>query len=204
LFTRRKTGSKIRGVVASSLAWPAWGKHAGVSHAVRAPAEPTERWLRRHGGPQLRALADALQSAGNNPGYRRAADAYDAAGLLLDRPKDVLDLVASIVLARDGLMAISHKTSRPRPPCFLNPLHGCSTGMRLWTSTIIWCPHTEVPACSACGSARREHDGMILLTLDYEGQLRPYFQVEVYWARTGFGANEPDLPQRVLERLKVD
>ena len=45
---------------------------------------------------------------------------------------------------------------------------------------------------------------MILRTLDYQGRSRPYFQVVGYWARTGFGAFEPDLPQRVLERLKVD
>jgi hypothetical protein len=191
-------------VVAASLAFPAWGKHAGLSHAVRAPAEPTERWLRRHGGPQLRVLAGALQNDGDNPGYRRAADAYDAASLLSDDPKDVLDLVASVVLARDGLKAISSRTARPRPPCFFNPLHGCSSGIRLWTSAVIWCPHAEVPACSACGSTRVEYDGMILLALDYEGQRRPYFHVEGYWARTGFGAFEPDLPQRVLERLKVD
>jgi hypothetical protein len=47
-------------------------------------------------------------------------------------------------------------------------------------------------------------EGQVLRTLDYEGQHKPYFQVSGYWARTGFGAFEPDLPQRVLERLRVD
>jgi hypothetical protein len=191
-------------VVAPVLAWPAWGKHAGVSYAARAPAEPTERWLRRHGGPQLRALSGALESAGDNPGYRRAADAYDAAALLADRPQDLLDLVASIVLTRDGLAAITKRTARPRPPCFLNPLHRCSSGIRQWRGVSFSCPHTEVPACSPCGSASHESGRLLLRTLDFEGNSRPYFHVEGYWARTGFGAFEPDLPRRVLERLKVD
>jgi len=190
--------------VAAVLVLPAWGKHAGVSHAVRAPTEPTERWLRRHGDPQLRALAGALPSQADNPGYRRAADAYDAAALLADRPQELLDLVASIVLSRDGLMAIAKRTSRPRPPCFLNPLHGCSSGIRRWRSVLIHCPHADVPACSGCASASYESDRLILRALDYEGRSRPYFHIAGYWARTGFGAFEPDLPQRVLERLKVD
>ena len=190
-------------MVVAALALPAWGKNAGVSRAVRAPVEPDERWLRRHGGRQLRALAVALQSAEDNPGYRRAADAFDAAGLLADRPQELLDLVASIILARDGLTAIKKQTSRPHPPCFLNPLHGCSSGILQWTGVTIWCPHGEVPACSACAAAA-VLEGQVLRTLDYEGQHKPYFQVSGYWARTGFGAFEPDLPRRVLERLKVD
>src|SRR5215475_9282974 len=149
-------------MVGAVLALPAWGKHAGVSHAVRAPSEPTERWLRRHGGPQLRELASALRAADDNPGYRRAAEAYDAAGLLADGPRELLDLVASIVLTRDGLMAIAGRTLRPRPPCFLNPLHGRSNGIRRWHGVTFHCPHTEVPACSFCRSRTREQDRMIL------------------------------------------
>jgi hypothetical protein len=193
-------------VVAGILPLPAWGKHAGVSYSVRAPAEPTERWLRRRSARQLRALADALQqpAAEDNPGHRRAADAYDAACLLSDRPQELLDLVASIVLARDGLMAIIGTTATPPPPCYLNPLHGRSRRTMPWVSASIWCPHRIVPACLRCASRWAALDTQVLRSPDAAGRPLPYFQIQGYWARTGFGAFEPDLPQRVLERLKVN
>ena len=112
--------------------------------------------------------------------------------------------MASIVLARDGLMAIADRTSKPTAPCFANPLHGRSSRTMRWVSVAIWCPHKVVPACHPCASTGAALDNRLLRTRDYEGRSLPYFQVEGYWARTGFGAFEPDLPQRVLERLKVD
>ncbi len=108
---RRRGTHRIRIVLDALPPFPAWGKHAGVSRAVRAPTQPTQSWLRRHGARQRAALAAALRRAEGNSGFRRAADACDAAALLTERPQGVLELVAAIVLARDGLWP---SPTRPR------------------------------------------------------------------------------------------
>ena len=179
------------------------GRYAGVTRAVRAPSAPTEGWLRSHGRRQLAALSAALESADGNPGYRRAADAYDASALLADRPQVLLDLVAVIVLARDGLIAISDATPRPAPPCFANPLHGRAHKRSQWPAHRISSPHQVVPLCASCSRSRANFDRRILLAPGYDGRPVPYFQLAGFWGRSGFGAFEADFPRRVLEHLKV-
>jgi len=185
---------------------PARAKHAGVSRpVVRAPVRPSERWLYRRGVLQLAALAAALQRAGVNQGIRRAADAYDAGQLLSESRQGMLDLVAAIVLARDGLRALRDKTSTPSPPCFVNPLHGpCRYVIGRYNFHLHQPPsHNRVPACAAC--ARRHFvDSRVLWVPDDGGRFRPYFMIVGFWTRTGFGAFEPDFPRRVLAHLGVD
>jgi len=189
-----------------SLPWlPGGAKHAGVERPVRAPVQPSEHWLYRRGALQLAALATALQHAGVNRGAHRAADAYDAGKLLNGRRQDMLELVAAIVLARDGLRALAEQTPTPSPPCFVNPLHGpcCKVIDRSKFREFPPQSHSEVPACAAC--ARRHDVGMRVLRLpDKDGQLLPYFRFWGFWTRTGFGAFEPDFPRRVLHHLGVD
>ena len=188
-----------------SLPWlPGWAKHAGVGRPVSAPVQPSARWLERCGARQLAALAAALQRPGAGQGARRAADAYDAGQLLNERRQDVLELVAAIVLARDGLRALACKTSTPSPPCFVNPLHGPGSKVigRSRFREFLPQSHSKMPACAAC--ARRHDVGMRVLRLpDSDGQLWPYFRFSGFWTRTGFGAFEPDFPRRVLEHLGV-
>jgi len=189
-----------------SLPWlPGGAKHAGVERPVRAPVQPSEHWLYRRGALQLAALATALQHAGVNRGAHRAADAYDAGKLLNGRRQDMLELVAAIVLARDGLRALAEQTPTPSPPCFVNPLHGPCYKVIDRSKFREFPPqsHSEVPACAAC--ARRHDVGMRVLRLpDKDGQLLPYFRFWGFWTRTGFGAFEPDFPRRVLHHLGVD
>ena len=189
-----------------SLPWlPGGAKHAGVERPVRAPVQPSEHWLYRRGALQLAALATALQHAGVNRGAHRAADAYDAGKLLNGRRQDMLELVAAIVLARDGLRALAEQTPTPSPPCFVNPLHGPCYKVIDRSKFREFPPqsHSEVPACAAC--ARRHDVGMRVLRLpDKYGQLLPYFRFWGFWTRTGFGAFEPDFPRRVLHHLGVD
>jgi len=189
-----------------SLPWlPGGAKHAGVERPVRAPVQPSEHWLYRRGALQLAALATALQHAGVNRGAHRAADAYDAGKLLNGRRQDMLELVAAIVLARDGLRALAEQTPTPSPPCFVNPLHGPCYKVIDRSKFREFPPqsHSEVPACAAC--ARRHDVGMRVLRLpDRDGQLLPYFRFWGFWTRTGFGAFEPDFPRRVLHHLGVD
>ena len=189
-----------------SLPWlPGGAKHAGVERPVRAPVQPSEHWLYRRGALQLAALATALQHAGVNRGAHRAADAYDAGKLLNGRRQDMLELVAAIVLSRDGLRALAEQTPTPSPPCFVNPLHGPCYKVIDRSKFREFPPqsHSEVPACAAC--ARRHDVGMRVLRLpDKDGQLLPYFRFWGFWTRTGFGAFEPDFPRRVLHHLGVD
>jgi hypothetical protein len=180
--------------------FPGAGRHAGVHTAVNAPARPTMPWLRRQCTTQLRALAAELRDAEGDLWFRRAADAYDAAALLADHPDGMLDMVAAIVLARDGLMAIAYRTSAPVPPCFPNPLHGRSSRSTQWPPGIR-CPHAVVPACRRCAYSPYRQ---MLYAPDSNGELVPYFQIPGFWGRTGFGAFEHDFPRHVLERLKVD
>ena len=188
-----------------SLPWlPGWAKHAGVGRPVSAPVQPSARWLERCGARQLAALAAALQRPGAGQGARRAADAYDAGQLLNERRQDVLELVAAIVLARDGLRALAYKTATPSPPCFVNPLHGPGSKVigRSRFREFLPQSHSQMPACAAC--VRRHDVGMRVLRLpDSDGQLWPYFRFSGFWTRTGFGAFEPDFPRRVLEHLGV-
>jgi hypothetical protein len=184
---------------------PQWAKHAGVRKPVRAPVRPSENWLYRRGVRQLAALAAALQRAGVNQGIRRAADAYDAGQLLNESRQGMLDLVAAIVLARDGLRALTDETSTPSPPCFVNPLHGPSSRVIGRYKFRFHEPpsHNRVPACAAC-ARRRSVDSRVLWVPNDGGRFRPYFLIMGFWTRTGFGAFEPDFPRRVLEHLGVD
>ncbi len=100
-------------------------------------------------------------------------------------------------------MAIADQTSAPLPPCFANPLHGRSGYVVRWRSRRIWLPHDEIPVCNACASAELRIDRRILRAPDGNGHSLLYFQVKGFWSKTGFGAFEPDLPRRVLERLGV-
>ena len=171
---------------------------------MRAPVRPSERWLYRRGARQLAALAAALQRAGGNPGIRRATDAYDAGKLLNERPQRMLDLVAAIVLARDGLRALADKTPAPCPPCLVNPLHGpgphAIDRFRFSKESV---PYTKVPACAVCATMR-ELDWQVLMVVDGDGWFRPYCQIDEFWSKTGFGAFESDFPRRVLGHLGVD
>jgi hypothetical protein len=100
-----------------------------------------------------------------------------------------VDWVGALLLARHGLAVMQ---GRPwPPPCFFGPLHGDGVEPTRWSMgerTV------EIPACGSCAGAVREGlapDGLL-------DRGRPYWERDTLWARTGFGALEDDLADRVL------
>jgi hypothetical protein len=100
-------------------------------------------------------------------------------------------------------MALAGQTLTPVPPCFANPLHGRSSTVIDWHDSKIRLPRGQVPVCKSCAPTGRKLVTRLLLVPGEDGQWQPHFRVRGFWATTGFGAFEPDLPRRVLERLGV-
>ena len=142
-----------------------------------------------HGEQAVAALArlsGAIERAPEPPAA--ALDAYAAASKLLEDEHPAIDDVAAMVLVRAGLAALEARDPRP---CFFNPLHGGRrrpTRWRLRDEDII------IPACTTCARALRR--GRRPESLADAGV--PYWERDTIWARTGFGAIDDELPDRIL------
>jgi hypothetical protein len=165
---------------------------------IEAPARPKAGWARDTGAAELKHLGRALDEHPHNKGRAYALAAYDAAQLLAQTTErdPTLDLVGSIVLARLGRVALLEETGKPAPPCFVNPLHGPSTGRQALQLPDLPNPRKLRPVCRRCA----ESPGEVLR--DAKG--RAHYVVPGIWRDTGFGALVPELPPRVLEHLGVD
>lgn len=133
----------------------------------------------------LERLSHAIDRTDGPP--ERALDALGAGHSALERHSD-LDAVGALVLARSGEAALRGKSGGP---CFFNPLHPAAmTEVRYARGGA----ELGVPACEACAKAVRS--GRRPEALLDRG--RPYFERDTVWARTGFGATDPDLAAQLL------
>jgi hypothetical protein len=127
----------------------------------------------------------------------RALAARDAAEPLLESD-DVADVVGAQVLARAG----SNDLSRGRrgsgevlQTCFFDPRHpegGSRASWRLGDGEV------EVPCCPACEADLATGRTPDLLRLPTRRGVRPYWERDDVWARTGFGATSDFLARDVL------
>ncbi|MCW3012286.1 MAG: hypothetical protein JWO90_2690 [Solirubrobacterales bacterium] len=123
---------------------------------------------------------------------QHALDAYAAARRVLQGRPAMVDLVGALVLVEDGSRALAEAraleagTGVPRAsrPCSFDPRHPGATQAVRWERDL------DVAACPACRAERAPN------ALLEDG--RPWFEGDSLWARTGFGAFEDDLPQRVI------
>jgi len=148
--------------------------------AVPADAEAQARAARD-------ALARALAAAPDAPEH--AFRLHDAASKATDEARQAIDWVGVLVLARAGLAAAAGRAATA--PCFFNPLHGDGEARTWWA---LGGRRAELPACRACAAAVA--DGAAPSALLDRG--RPYWERDTLWARTGFGALDEDLADRVL------
>lgn len=127
---------------------------------------------------------------------QHALDAYAAARRVLQLEPRMVDLVGALVLVEDGSRALAaaealeagRPAPSPAPLCFFDPRHPGET------RPVAWKPSLTVAACPACTaelSAQRPPDALL-------DAGHPWFEADSLWARTGFGAFEADLAQRVL------
>jgi hypothetical protein len=198
-----------RGLVANRRGWgdaDAPGVPAG-----HMPASPSTQWLRRHASGELAALGRMIAAGSDvNPGWQRACDDYDAGMLAVNSGAGQIDLVGSIVLARDGRLALDRKTAQPPPPCLVNPLHGRSVRRVTERARDVPRPAAapqEVPMCARCArDARRGRPatlGWRLLRVEHDGKRMGYLAFDSVWRDKRFGASSPGLPQAVREHLGV-
>jgi hypothetical protein len=134
----------------------------------------------------LARLSSAIEGAPEPPAA--ALDAYAAASKLLDDEHPAIDDVAAMVLVRAGFAALEGRDPRP---CFFNPLHG---GRRRPTRWRLRDEDVIIPACARCGRALRR--GRQPESLGDRGE--PYWRRDTIWARTGFGAIDDELADRIL------
>lgn len=127
----------------------------------------------------------------------RALAARDAAEPLLDS-RDVADLLGAQVLARSGsrdLRRGRRGRGEPLATCYFDPRHPDATSVARWR---LGDGYVEVPCCEPCGAAV-VHDGTPqLLRLQSARGLRPYWERDDVWARTGYGSTSDFLARDVL------
>ena len=152
--------------------------------APAAVAPPTGQ--RQQAMAALGALSSAIESADDPP--PAALDAYAAASKLLEQEHRAIDDVGAFALAAGGLAALQ---GHDRRPCFFNPLH---TGRRRMTRWRLRDEDAAIPACTRCARAlKRGRQPQSLADGD-----EPYWRRDTIWARTGFGAIDDELAERVL------
>ncbi|WP_370615951.1 hypothetical protein [Mumia sp. Pv 4-285] len=162
-----------------------------------------------------RELADAPSSpyADSAVGYRTAAEAVLRDLDDLSSPEDkarygrqLRDAVGALVLAKAGRHELG-RAGKPGTeryvPCFFDPLHGrafhavSDPGRR----------SVDVPACRRCSEALSSGGTPRALIFPpvRRRQLRPYYEENTVWARTGYGALDGQLWATVTaERAGVD
>jgi hypothetical protein len=162
-----------------------WRRRPRPAPRLRASEAPAD--VERQARDALAALAGRLESAHSAPDA--AFRLYDAASKAVGEARHPVDWVGALVLAREGAMAVEGRLSPP--PCFFNPLHGDGDDRTRWS---LGGRTAEIPACRSC--ARSVRRGIAPASLLDRG--RPYWERDTLWARTGFGALDEDLTDRVL------
>ncbi|MWA00299.1 hypothetical protein F8568_007920 [Actinomadura sp. LD22] len=183
------------------------GLPAHVEEHPRAPAKPSDRWLRRTASAELDRLRDRLPDASVNNGRAFALAAYDAAQILYDdvqgQPGHPLDLAGVIVLARQGRHALAGLTTAPPPPCFVNPLHGDATRRKTVALPDGGKPRRR-PLCTACERASAADLAERVLRVQGPDGLAPHYAVPGVWRDAAWGSRGNDLVKRVMEYLGVE
>lgn len=183
-------GLGVGGAMFVAAAWP-WlvgcrrrRRAALVASSRATPIDPDLERERAQAG--VLRLSGKLATADAPPAA--AFDAYAAASKLVAEGEDPITFVAASTLVDTGEWLLAGSDARS---CFFDPRHGEGTTATRWRLG-----EEEVPllACKAC--ARQVAQDRTPAALDDRG--RPYFERDTLWARTGLGALDDGLAQRVL------
>ncbi len=195
---RWMVGSLVAGLLLAVLlqsmrGWPGWRRLLAPARQVPAPVvlHPDLEEVRAEADAGLTDLAEALVAAPAGPGQVQAALARETAEALL-RSEDVRDVVGALVLVRAGQHALvsAEPSADPYRPCFVNPLHGAAEQLAQWR---FGDAEIEVPVCAACRRAFAGELPPTALMVGHGGRLRPYYEEDSVWARTGYGSLTTDL-----------
>ncbi|WP_166133587.1 hypothetical protein [Nocardioides ochotonae] len=171
----------------------------------RTPAAPSAPEVRRRAEKELSVLDRALlrrSTAGLDPAHEQRLDgSRTAARTLLDttaeQDADLLESLGALVLVRSAQRLLA-QPSTPYRPCFFNPWHG--EGTARVAAPVGTGDQVDLPACERCRRAQsRQALSDPLLVRGRLRRLRPYWEGDDVWARTGFGAISDDLWRTVLE-----
>ncbi|MQW75896.1 hypothetical protein GHK92_08425 [Nocardioides sp. dk4132] len=191
---RWMVGSMVAGLLLAVLlqslrGWPGWRRRPAPVPEVPAPVvlPPDLAEVRAEADTGLTELAEALVNAPAGPSQVQAALARETAEPLL-RSEDVRDVVGALVLVRAGRHALV--SSDPYRPCFVNAIHGAAEQVAQWQ---FGDAEIEVPVCAACHRAFVSEQPPSALVVRRGGRLRPYYEEDSVWARTGYGSLTTDL-----------
>ncbi|NPC95697.1 hypothetical protein [Nocardioides sp. zg-DK7169] len=195
---RWMVGSLVAGLLLAVLlqsmrGWPGWRRLLAPVREVPAPVvlPPDLAEVREEADAGLTDLAEALVGAPAGPGQVQAALARETAEPLL-RSEDVRDVVGALVLVHAGRHALlsADPYADSYRPCFVNPLHGAAEQVAQWR---FGDAEIEVPVCAACHRAFVGEQPPTALMVGHGGRLRPYYEEDSVWARTGYGSLTTDL-----------
>jgi hypothetical protein len=202
-------GLTVRQTVVGWPGWPpGWRRRRPVpptspERAVAAAAPPDPGRIRAQATSELDALMvllDQLASDASRPvtGLTDAATlARDAVEQLLDST-DPAELVGALTLARTGRRDAERELgskSLPYRCCYLNPTHREGSREFAWH---LGEAQVTIPVCPECRGklhAGREPD---VLLVRRGRRVRPYYELDDVWARTGYGSLTDDYAARVL------
>ncbi|MDP9822241.1 hypothetical protein J2S59_002050 [Nocardioides massiliensis] len=140
-----------------------------------------------------RDLQRALRRGADLARTARAEDHLRAARHVLDST-DHLDVIGAEALAGQG-RALLAGGSAPYRPCFFDPRHGAG-------GQTVRVKETRVPACRHCQEQVDAGRAPETLKIVERGRVRPYYEGDSVWARTGFGALDDQVAARVLEGVR--
>ena len=192
------------------------GVPRGVTPGTAPPTRPapTVPDVRRRAEKELADLDRALlrRSVAVSPALadpaaeQRLDGSRTAARTLLDagdeRDADLLESLGALVLVRTARRALEDPEA-PYRPCFFNPWHG--EGTTRVAAPVGTGDQVDLPACQRCRRAQsqpaqsRSELNDPLVVRGRLRRLRPYWEGDDVWARTGFGAISDDLWRTVLE-----
>lgn len=195
--------------------WPGWRRKKSDKESGKQPGkQPGKKTEKRHGEPPrlesprreppdlatarrqandaVTALAEELADAPAGPTADRAALAREVAEPLLESD-DPLDLVGAQALARAGRREVAIAGGGRRKPfrcCFFDPRHAEATTTAEWQ---FGDSEVEVPVCRPCLRALAGGRAPEALVVRRLGRVRPYYEGDSVWARTGFGSLSGDV-----------
>lgn len=215
LVASRRSGEVFLGVatVWNHLAQP-WRRPAPSSQVAFDNAQESQDdadTQRLHNdlvtiGRRTAAIATDDAAAASLRAHKLALDCHQAAGKVLDAAENPLRRAGARVLLDQALDALAvadgsmPHTATPPAHCFFNPLHARTEERVTWREAGS-SRSMEVFACDRCAQAVAHHLPPRSLTVEYNGQTVPYFEVpaaESVWSATGFGSHSGDLPHRIL------
>ncbi|NPC95700.1 hypothetical protein [Nocardioides sp. zg-DK7169] len=170
---------------------------APAVHDVRRRAEKDladlDRALLRRSVTVSPALTDPAREQRLDGSRTAARTLLDSSA---DDEADLLATLGALVLVRTARRALEDPET-PYRPCFLNPWHGEASAR---VTAAGGGDQVEVPVCERCRRAqsRPELADPLQVRTRFR-RLRPYWEGDDVWARTGFGAISDDLWRAVLE-----